>query len=189
MIDLILCNDKFDNLGFSKLYEVKINRVNSISQIRKLNDELNIVEGNSLNREILTCKSIDILASPEKNRKEDFLHHRNSGLNHILCALAKKNKIAIAFSFNEILKSKGVERAKIIGRMQQNVRLCRKYKVEMIIASFATNKYEMRSLTDLKSFGTVIGMNPVEIKKSFTVVNDILKRKKEYIAEGIRILE
>ena len=188
-MDLTLCKDKFDNLGFSEVDEIKINKVNSINQIRKLNDELNIIEGNSLNREILSCKNIDILASPEKNRREDFLHHRNSGLNHILCALAKKNKIAIAFSFNEVLKSKGVERAKIIGRMTQNVRLCRKYGVEMIIASFATNKYEMRALTDLKNFGTVIGMNPGEIKRAFTVVNEILKRKKEYIAEGIRILE
>lgn len=189
MIDLVLCKDKFDNLGFSKLYEAKINKAISINQIRKLNYELNIIEGNNLNREILSSKNIDILVSPEKNRKEDFLHHRNSGLNHILCVLAKKNKIAIAFSFNEILMSNGVERAKIIGRMAQNIRLCRKYKVEMIIASFATNKYEMRSLSDLKSFGAVIGMNSNEIKRSFNVVNEILKRKKEYIIEGIKILE
>ena len=189
MIDLILCKDKFDDYGFSRIYEVKINRINSMNNIRRLNEYINVAEGCNLNREILSSKNIDILVSPEKNRIEDFLHHRNSGLNHILCNLAKKNRIAIAFSFNEVLKSNGVERAKIIGRMQQNVRLCRKYKVEMIIASFATNKYEMRSLNDLKSFGAVIGMNPREIKRAFEVVKDILRIKKEYVAEGIRILE
>ena len=189
MIDLILCKDKFEDLGFSKIYEVKINRLNSINQIKKLNNELNIVEGGALNREILSSKNIDILVSPEKNRKEDFLHHRNSGLNQVLCTLAKKNKVAIAFSFNEILKSKDVERAKIIGRMQQNIRLCRKYKVDMIIASFANDKYEMRSLNDLKSFARVIGMNSQEVKKSFTLVNEIQKRKKEYLTDGIKILK
>jgi|TARA_Y100000310_G_scaffold345794_1_gene470027 RNase P/RNase MRP subunit p30 len=189
MIDLVLCKDKFDNLEFSKVYEIKIDRVNSINQIKKLNNELNIVEGGSLNREVLSSKNIDILVSPEKNRKEDFLHHRNSGLNQVLCNLAKKNKVVIGFSFNEVLKSKDVERAKIIGRMQQNIKLCRKYKVDMIIASFATNKYEMRSLNDLKSFARVIGMNSQEVKKVFTLANDILKRKKEYITDGIKILK
>src|SRR3989344_7084905 len=189
MMDLILCKDRFYDMGFLRVYEVEIDKAKNINQIRKLNKELNIVEGGRLNREILTCKNIDILVSPEKNRKEDFLHHRNSGLNHILCNLAKKNKIAIAFSFNEVLKTNGINRAKIIGRMRQNVKLCRKYKVEMIIASFATNKYEMRSLNDLKSFGAVIGMNPREIKRAFEVVKDILRIKKEYVAEGIRILE
>jgi RNase P/RNase MRP subunit p30 len=110
-------------------------------------------------------------------------------LNQVLCNLAKKNKVVIGFSFNEVLKSKDVERAKIIGRMQQNIKLCRKYKVDMIIASFATNKYEMRSLNDLKSFARVIGMNSQEVKKVFTLANDILKRKKEYITDGIKILK
>ena len=189
MMDLILCKDRFYDMGFLRVYEVEIDKAKNINQIRKLNKELNIVEGGRLNREILTCKNIDILVSPEKNRGEDFLHHRNSGLNHILCNLAKKNKIAIAFSFNEVLKTNGINRAKIIGRMRQNVKLCRKYKVDMIIASFAKDKYEIRSLSDLKSFARVIGMNSLEVKRAFIIADEILKRKKEYIADGIKILK
>jgi len=188
-MDLVLCEEKFENLGFSKVHNIKISEVTNSNQLRKLKNDLNIVEGGKFNREVLSTKNIDILVSPEKNRKEDFLHHRNSGLNHILCKLANKNKIAIGFSFNEVLKSKNVDRAKILGRMRQNIKLCRKYKVNMIIASFANDKYEMRSLNDLKSFSRVIGMSSLETKKIFTLVSDILKRKKEYVVEGIKVLE
>ena len=47
--------------------------------------------------------------------------------------------------------------------MMQNVKLCRKYKVKMLINSFAKNEYELRSRDALKSFGLVIGMNSREV--------------------------
>ena len=61
MIDLILCKDKFDDFGFSRIYEVKINRINSMNNIRRLNEYINVAEGCNLNREILSSKNIDIL--------------------------------------------------------------------------------------------------------------------------------
>jgi ribonuclease P/MRP protein subunit RPP1 len=188
-MDLVLCEDKFENLGFSKVYNININKITNESQLKRLNDKLIIVEGGELNREILSKKNVDILLSPEKNRREDFLHHRNSGLNHILCKIAYRNKIIIGFSFNEILKSNEVKRAKILGRMKQNIKLCRKYKVNMIVGSFANNKYEMRSLNDLKSFARVIGMNSLEVKKAFSLIQDIFKNKQGFISEGIKILD
>ena len=48
----------------------------------------------------------------------------------------------------------------------QNIRLCRKYKVKMVLASFATDKFEMRDARDLISFGVCLGMNPGEAKKA-----------------------
>tara|TARA_Y100000310_G_scaffold345665_1_gene467969 strand:- start:25741 stop:26310 length:570 start_codon:yes stop_codon:yes gene_type:complete len=189
MMDLVLCKDRFENLGFSKVYNIKINKITNESQLRKLNGNLIVIEGGKLNREILSKKNVDILLSPEKDRKEDFLHHRNSGLNHILCKIAHKNKIAIGFSFNEILKSKEIERAKILGRMKQNIKLCRKYKVNMVVGSFANNKYEMRSLNDLKSFSRVLGMNTLEVKKAFSLIKDVFKNKQGYISEGIKVLD
>ena len=57
-------------------------------------------------------------------------------------------------------------RGQILGRMMQNVKICRKYKTKMIVFSFAENKKEMRDVKDLISFGRVIGMTPGEAKKS-----------------------
>ena len=179
MIDIVCFKGEKFNLGFFKIYNF---------------EDFNIVVGGSdnKNRKALSNKNTDILLSPEKTRKKDFIHSRNSGLNHVLCKLAKENNIAIGFSFNEILKSK--ERNKLIGRMMQNIKLCRKYKVKMIFASFAKNKFEMRAAKDLLSFCRVLGMMPKEAKNALNQAENIFKKNQErksknYIAEGIKIIK
>lgn len=181
-IDYIQCEDYFD-LGYSKVYKVKIKKINNKQDLKKLKDELNIIQGCKLNQDILSSKNVDILVSPELYEDKDSLHERNSGLNHILCKLAKKNNIIIAFSFSDILKAD----SKLLGKIMQNIKLCRKYKVRTLIASFASSKFEMRSPYDLKALFETLGMMPNDIKKSLSI--DLIKEKKEYITEGIRLLE
>jgi len=82
---------------------------------------------------------------------------RRSGLNQVLCKLAAKNNVAIGFDFSYLLNSSGKERARILGRMSQNVRFCKKYKVKMVFSSFARNKYELRSENYLKIFSKILG--------------------------------
>ena len=63
------------------------------------------------------------------------MENRKFGLEEIgeketgkkICKLANKNKIAIGFNFNDILKSKN--KGQLIGRMMQNAKLCKKYKL------------------------------------------------------------
>ena len=150
MIDVIKFDDKgfHKKLGFKSVYYFK---------------ELKIGNGDRKNFE---NKKVDIITGLEKEKKADHMKFRNSGLNHVLCKLAKENGITIAFSFNDVLKSKNMLRGQVLGRMMQNVRLCRKYKVRMMVASFAENKYEMRNVKDLIAFGRTIGMNPGEAKKA-----------------------
>src|SRR3989344_2945509 len=92
-----------------------------------------------INRSAVENKSVDILINPERNSEEDFMHYRNSGLNQVLCKLAKKNDVAIGFNFNYVLNSEGILRSKILGRMMQNVKLCQKYKVKMVIINLKEN--------------------------------------------------
>lgn len=138
--------------------------------------DLVLVEGNTVNRDILENKNIHILVSPESGIKKDSLHYRDSGLNQILCNLAKKNNITIAFSFNEFLNSDN--RPLLLGRIMQNVKLCRKFKVKMLVCSFARNKYELRSFDTLRALASVIGINPGELNKSFEHLNTLIKQFK-----------
>ena len=119
----------------------------------------NVVEGGdeTVNRKAVENSKIDILLSPEKNDKKDFMFSRNSGLNQVLCKLAAKNNVAIGFNFSNLLNCSGKERARLLGRMRQNYRLCKKYKVEIIFSSFAKNKYELRSSEFLKVFARILG--------------------------------
>lgn len=173
-IDLVLTKERFENLGFSRVLAVDVIKPKIRKDIFKIKKNgLVIVEGGRFNREILSNRKVDVLLSPEKGIKKDSLHYRNSGLNHVLCNLARKNNIAIGISFNEILNSK--KRDKLLGRIMQNIRLCRKYKVRMLLASFATNKYEMRLANDLISFAVCIGMHPKEAKGALSLANEFCK--------------
>ena len=92
------------------------------------------------------------------------------------CKFAKENRVIIGINFSDILNSSGVERANILGRIMQNIRLCRKYKVDMLTASFATDPFEMRSAKDLLSFNISLGMEPGVSKRALTIASSLSKK-------------
>jgi RNase P/RNase MRP subunit p30 len=106
------------------------------------------------NRAAVENKKVDILLSPELNSRTDHLHYRKSGLNQVLCKLAKQNKVAIGFDFSLLLNSK--ERGKILGRMFFNYKLCKKYKVKMVFSSFSGDKFELRSKDSIRVFERIL---------------------------------
>ena len=153
MIDIVFCPNPRTDLGFHKVLHAK---------------QFHIIEAVSeeKNRKAVENKQVDILVAPERAGKKDRFTQRDSGLNHVLCALAKQNDVAIGFSFSDLLNSS--HRSMLLGRMLQNVRLCRKYKVRMVVASFAKDPKEMRSAYDLLAFGQVLGMTPKEAKQALS---------------------
>lgn len=137
-------------------------KAKNVNELRKQIDGTKgivIVEGgdDKINRAALENKKVDILLSPEKGRGKDYTHHRNSGLNQVLCKLAAKNKIAIGFNFDDIVASKNKE--VLMGRMMQNIRFCRKFKVRMVLIG-------KRDKKDLFIFAQTLGMTPGESKKA-----------------------
>ncbi len=139
-------------LGFSKLF---------------FKDEfikLGLVEYNDYEnaRKLVENKKIRVLLNPHFNFYKDSLHYRSGGLDHIICGLAHKNNIAIGISLNSL------ENPLLIGRVKQNIKLCRKYKVKILFFTFAKNKYELRSAYDLISFLKVLGMTGKEAKDALS---------------------
>lgn len=112
------------------------------------------VKSSDKDMEIMEGSLANLIFSFEENQRRDFIHQRASGLNHILCSLARKNNITIGFSFTSILNAK--DRHEILGRIMQNLRMCRQFKVKTVIASFTKNPYEMRSMHDLMSLFKIL---------------------------------
>lgn len=117
-----------------------------------------LVKSTGNDRWVLEKSQADIIFGLEAAQKKDFLHHRASGLNQVLCKIASQKGKTIGFDFSTVLNSKGMLRAQIIGRMMQNARFCRKYKVKVLLASFAKSPYGMRAQKDLDAFKRVIGL-------------------------------
>ena len=137
----------------------------NISNAKKLTKVV-IYKSTGNDRHAIEKSKANVVFGLETIATRDSMHHRNSGLNQVLCKLANKNNVIIGFSFSIILNTEGVARSQILGRLMQNIRLCRKYKIKTIIASFAEKPYDLRSCYDLKSVFICLGMHPKEAKDS-----------------------
>jgi ribonuclease P/MRP protein subunit RPP1 len=112
-------------------------------------------ENDDLNRKVLEKEPIDILLLNQKSRK-DFMKQRNSGLNHVLAKIAKKQNTNIGINFDEILDSREKKKSEILSRIKQNINLCNKNKLKMKFIFL--DKKSKRDTHDLKALGLVLGM-------------------------------
>ncbi|MBI4448231.1 hypothetical protein HY643_04570 [Candidatus Woesearchaeota archaeon] len=189
--DLILFDG--EKLGFAKnSVKVELIRAATIAELqKKLNSAkgLKVVSAGEENliRAALENKKTDILIVEDLSEEKDFMKHRQSGLNKIFTDLARKNDVRIAFSFSQILNSKN--RQKFMGRLMQNIKLCRKSKAKMLTATFSKNKWESRAKEDLASLMKCLGMTPGEVNNSLEELEKLLKYKKEnWVGEGIKVV-
>lgn len=108
---------------------------------------------NEVNRAALESKNVFMLLSPEIERKKDYMKYRDSGLNHVLCKIARDNNVAIGINYDEIKRIKDrKEKALRLGRIIQNIRLCKKYGVKIALVSGKATDFE------LKNFERVVGI-------------------------------
>ena len=137
---------------------------NKLKEQIKKNKEKEIIfssNDDELNRKVLEKLPIKILLINLKNRK-DYGKQRNSGFNQVMAKIAKKNNIQIGINFDEIVEEKNLtEKAKILGRLKQNIFLCKKNKIQMKFIL----KNQKRNIYDLKSLGLILGM-PTKIVKN-----------------------
>jgi RNase P/RNase MRP subunit p30 len=110
-------------------------------------------DDDELNRKILEKENIEILLLNQEGRK-DFQKQRNSGFNHVFAKLAKKKNIIIGINLDEIINSEEKQKAIILARVIQNIKICNKNKLKMKFVS----KSQKRNILDLKSLGLVLGM-------------------------------
>ncbi len=166
------------------------------TQISKAKQLANIVivisKDDASDRNLLERGKIDLLFDIENSSRSDFIHQRNSGLNHIFCRLATKKKVFIGTSFSNLFNKLPFERAQSMGRIKQNLRLCGKYNTKTIFASFAKKPTELRAPQDLRSFLISLGADNFIAKQSLLNLNYLLQEKikqkdKGYISKDIKI--
>ena len=115
---------------------------------------LAFVKSPSSVRSVVEQKRTDVLFDIEDEPKKDKFTERRSGLNHIIANLMAKNEIAYGISLSSIIQSK--YQTQKLGRIQQNVMLCNKFKVRVLVSSFALRPMELRAREDLLAFARVL---------------------------------
>ena len=112
-------------------------------------------DDDELNRKVLEKEKIRFLLINLSGRK-DGPKQRNSGFNGVMAKIAKKKNVGMGINLNEIMESEGKEKAEILARIRQNVKLCNRNDLKMKFIS-PDEKYE-KNVRDLKSLGLVLGM-------------------------------
>lgn len=125
-----------------------------------------VAKSSDKDRVFIEGKKIRLIYGFEEANRKDYLHQRASGLNHILCELAKKNNVAVGFSYGLLLNKNENNKSIMIGRIIQNINLCQKYKVKTVIGSFSESPFDLRSGHDITSLFAMLGMDMRKIKES-----------------------
>ncbi len=126
-----------------------------------------------MNRRVVETIEVDVLTHPGYERYD-------CGLNHVMSKLAKENDIAIEINFREILISDKKSRSIVLSNMRDIIRLAKKYKFKLILASGAISHWEMRSPLCMISMANILGLNLNESKKSLSKTpEDIINMAKK----------
>jgi RNase P/RNase MRP subunit p30 len=141
--EIVLLNKKLGNTS------VKVEVLKEIKQIRNQKPIIILAHSEGIIKAAAENRRVNILLDPHNNQNQDYMHSRNSGLDQAICGLMKKHKIAMGISFASIVNTKN--RPLILGKLSQNLRLCKKYNIPIILASFATKKEELVSESNFKA--------------------------------------
>ncbi len=149
--------------------------------------ELILVHGGDLevNRVAVETAGVDILLHPELGRDD-------SGIDHTMARLAKKNNVAIEFSLSGLIHSSGLTRSRLWHSLLENSKLVKKYKVPFVLTSGAANNLGIRSPFDLLSFGRVLGFQDPEINVALSdsIVKENRKRlSSKWVMPGVEVVE
>jgi len=134
-------------------------------QIQKLKGEGKMVivraQDNEFNRKMFESLDVDVVVGLEVHDRKDYLKQRDSGLNEILCRLAKKNDIKIGIELKKVVKLGSKGKALVLSRIIQNIRLCRRTDVKVVIMDS-----ESFGKQELSGFLISLGASTKQVKES-----------------------
>jgi RNase P/RNase MRP subunit p30 len=146
------------NNNFNDFYDACLIKTDNLDKLRRFIDKasnyfdkvLVLGTSNLVNRCVLEHKKTFALLNPEYNREKDYDNYRNSGLNQVLCKIARENGKFIFISIDELKNPIS------LGRVIQNFRLCKKFKTRIHLVNFCNNVNEMKSAFELKEVERVL---------------------------------
>ncbi len=105
-------------------------------------------------RAAFESRDVTLILDPETSTRDDFMHHRNSGLNQVLLAFAKQRGQRILTTTRKLLDANKPD--VLLGRMRQNSAWCAKYGVPYDVVSGARTLWEQRDAKDLQALERVL---------------------------------
>jgi len=106
-------------------------------------------QNDDFDRKLLEYGKFDILIGIETEKRKNTLRQLDSGFNHILSKIASKNNINLGIDLEEVSKLEKKEKAIILARIIQNIKICRKAKTRLAILNAKDKKDAFHFLISL----------------------------------------
>jgi len=139
-----------------------------------------------MSRAAVETKGVDMLLGWESAGQ--LAHERV--MDYVMIKLAAENGVAIAFSMQPLLAAYDRARAVIMSKYIKAARFVRKYNTSFILTSSAISAWDMRSPSELTSFGKVLGFNGKDIKQAISD-NLLAKNRKrlsgKWVMPGVEV--
>ncbi|MFA5405893.1 MAG: RNase P subunit p30 family protein [Candidatus Nanoarchaeia archaeon] len=124
-------------------------------------------------------KSLVDAVLPNRLSGHDYFHHRWTLIDNVAAKIMSHNKVCLLFTFNELRSTNGQKRALVWGRMKQEIMICVKKKVPIIISSGAEKEADLACAQSLLAMGELLGLKPDESKKALNYAQEkIISRDK-----------
>jgi len=131
-----------------------------IQELKKQNKQVIVqAQSSEFNRKIFENPDVDRIINLEQHNRKDYMKQRDSGLNEVLCKLAKKNNIKIGININQIKNQSPKQKAILLSRIIQNINLCKRTKTQII--TLGNHKKQ-----DVMSFMQCLGSSTEQAKEA-----------------------
>ncbi|MBU3923590.1 MAG: hypothetical protein KJ592_01620 [Nanoarchaeota archaeon] len=131
-----------------------------IESLKKSGKKIGVMGGDDVfNRRVVETLKVDYLVSVECKTGRGNLKQRDSGINHVVAKMARDRGIVFVVDVSEISRMKGIVKALRLGRVIQNVKICRKAGCGLKIASFGLKESEVVGEVERRAFGVGLGMS------------------------------
>jgi ribonuclease P/MRP protein subunit RPP1 len=114
-----------------------------------------------INRAAVESPKVDVLTHPYSEKGE-------GALSYVLVRFAAENGVAIDFNMNALIQSRHGERARILSKMREQLKLVRKYRAPMILTSHAHSIYDLRAPRELIALAALFGMTREEATRALS---------------------
>lgn len=116
-------------------------------------------QNDEFNRKILEYGRFDILLGVERGNRQRTLRNIDSGFNEVLAHIAAKNKVSLGVDMEELSQLDKENKAKRLERIMQNIKVCRKAGVKIIL-------FNCRDKKDSVSFMLSLGASTKQAKEA-----------------------
>lgn len=110
----------------------------------------------------------------------DFIHHFNSGINHVLCTEMSQNSMFLGIELSEFNDISTLKQSKYFSSCIQNSKLATKAKISHIVFKFIKSREDIRSNKELESVQKVFfKAQPFQILQQKQFIEYFLKKQRK----------